>query len=238
MKRVAVLQSNYLPWKGYFDIIHDADEFIFYDEVQFTKNDWRNRNILIVNGKPQWITVPVGTNIKQRIVDVRITDHAWQRKHYMTMRMNYAHAPHFKKFISFFEDAFIGHTWEYLYQLNRYLIENIAQSFLGIRTKFSDSRDYISQGEKNEKLLSLLQSVGTDVYISGPAAKGYIRENDYSNAGIEIIWKDYDGYPVYPQKSEQFTHFVSIVDLLFNVGDDASYYIWGWRGETGLSTNK
>lgn len=229
MKKVAVLQSNYLPWKGYFDIIHDVDEFIFYDEVQFTKNDWRNRNMLIVGGNPQWITVPVGTHIHQRIVDVKITNVAWQRKHYMTMCMNYARAPYFKKYISFFEDVFMGGAWDYLFQLNRYLIEHIAKDFLGIETKFSDSRDYDSQGERNEKLLSLLKSAGTDVYVSGPAAKDYIIEKDYRAAGIDIVWKDYAGYPVYTQEGEVFTHFVSIVDLLFHVGDDAPYYIWGWR---------
>lgn len=229
MHKVAVLQSNYIPWKGYFDIIHDVDEFVFYDEVQYTKNDWRNRNLLLIGGKPHWITVPTGTHIHQRILDVKIPNHIWQKKHYQTLCMNYSNTQYFKQYHSFFEDVFLGHCWDYLFELNRYLIEHIAKDFLGITTIFSDSRSYSSTGERNEKLLSLLLSTGADVYISGLAAKAYLAEEEYKKAGIQVIWKDYSGYPEYPQSSKQFTHFVSILDLLFQVGDDAPYYIWGWR---------
>ena len=118
-----------------------------------------------------------------------------------------------------------------MYLLNRYLIEHIATVFLRCKTKFSDSRDYYSSGHKSEKLLSLLKSAETDIYVSGPAAKNYIDEKKYKDAGIRLVWKDYDGYPEYSQSSKIFMHNVSILDLLFNVGDEAPYYIWGWRGK-------
>ena len=229
MKKVAVLQSNYIPWKGYFDIIHDVDLFIFYDEVQFTKNDWRNRNQLIIGGKPRWLTIPVGDCIHRSIDAVKMKNPIWQKKHFHTLQMNYGKSPYYHRYIDFFHYVFIEIEWDYLYQLNRYLIQHISLDFLGIKTKFEDSRNYVSRGTQNEKLLSLLKSANADVYISGPAAKDYIVAEDYERAGIQLIWKDYSGYPEYPQKSKTFTHYVSILDLLFQTGEDAPYYIWGWR---------
>jgi len=227
--RVAVLQSNYIPWKGYFDIIHDVDLFIFYDEVQYTKNDWRNRNKIMVGGAAHWLTVPAGSKIHQRIVDVEILDHHWQRKHFNALCMNYGRAPYFRQYEGFFRDVYLKKEWRYLYQLNRYLIEHIAHDFLGIKTQFADSRDFETQGTKHEKLLSLVKDAGAGVYISGPAAQDYIIAADYEKAGIELRWKDYGGYPEYPQQSEHFEHGVSIVDLLFQMGNQAPKYIWGWR---------
>lgn len=229
VKKVAVLQSNYIPWKGYFDIINDVDLFIFYDEVQFTKNDWRNRNLLIMNGEPRWITVPVGDNIHRKIEDVKIKNIIWQKKHFHTLETNYGKSQFFKKNRDFFHHVYVETKWEYLYQLNRYLIEHISHDFLKIKTRFDDSSNYFSCGAQNEKLLSLLKSAHADIYVSGPAAKDYIVKEDYEKAGIQLIWKDYSGYPQYPQNTDTFTHYVSILDLLFQVGEDAPYYIWGWR---------
>ena len=230
MKKVAVLQSDYIPWKGYFDIIHDADEFIFYDEVQFTKNDWRNRNKILTPQGEVWLTIPVGMNkIHRLILEVQMKDSSWQKKYFATLKMAYHKTPHFRKYEEFFQYVYLEKQWQYLYELNRFLIEHIAQDFLGVKTKFSDSRDYPTHGAKHEKLLSLVQAAQADVYISGPAAKDYIIAEDYQRANIQLVWKDYAGYPEYPQRGENFNHYVSILDLLFNVGEDAPYYIWGWR---------
>ncbi len=238
MKKLAVLQSNYIPWKGYFDIIHDVDEFIFYDEVQFTKNDWRNRNKILTPQGEVWLTVPVGMNkIHRAIVDVQIKDSSWQRKHFKTLEMAYHKAPHWKRYEDFLASVYLEKTWTYLYELNRFLIEHIARDFLGVTTKFTDSRDYPTHGVKHEKLLSLVKAAQADLYLSGSAAKDYIVAEDYAAAGIRLVWKDYSNYPAYPQRggggsSGFVTHYVSVLDLLFNVGDDAPYYIWGWRNDS------
>ncbi len=231
MKKVAVLQSNYIPWKGYFDIIHDVDEFIFYDEVQFTKNDWRNRNRIIAPQGVIWLSVPVGSKESRRILDVRISDNRWQKKHFQTLEMAYHKAPFFYKYAAFFINVYLEKSWTYLYELNRFLIEHITHDFLHISTKFSDSRDYLTHGVKHEKLLSLVKAAGADVYVSGPAAQEYIVAADYERAGIELVWKDYAGYPTYQQNSESFVHQVSVLDLLFNMGEHAPEYIWGWRND-------
>ncbi|MBQ6342909.1 MAG: WbqC family protein [Anaerolineaceae bacterium] len=226
MKKIAVLQSNYIPWKGYFDIIHDVDEFIFYDEVQFTKNDWRNRNRILTNTGLQWLTIPTTGSITQTIDEVSTAGSQWQRKHYNTLLTYYSKAPFFSKYRAFLEDFYFEHEWTNLSQLNRYLIVHISQDFLGIKTKFSDSRNYYSAGSGHEKLLSLLKSAGAEYYVSGPAAKSYIQAEDYEKAGIELHWKDYSKYPEYPQLHKPFSHNVTILDLLFNTGDDAPNYIW------------
>lgn len=232
MKKVAVLQSNYIPWKGYFDIIHDVDEFIFHDDLQYTKNDWRNRNIILINGKRHWLTIPVGTDEHRLIVDVRLNDPSWQRRHFQTLKAAYNRAPHFRRYEEFLRHVYLERRWEYLFELNRFLIERISRDFLGIETKFTDSRDYRTHGVKHEKLLSLVRAAHADLYLSGPSAKNYIVAEDYARAGIELVWKDYEGYPEYPQRGGGFDHFVSILDLLFNVGDEAPHYIWGWRDQS------
>ncbi len=229
MKKVAVLQSNYIPWKGYFDIIHDVDLFVFYDEVQYTKNDWRNRNKIKTQNDTKWLTIPCGYDLDRKIYEVKIKQEIpWQEKHYNTLVNNYSKSPYFKKYKEFIDYVYLDKHWEYLYELNRYMIIEISK-MLGITTEFADSRDYETSGVKHEKLLNLVKATDADLYLSGLAAKDYIIEEDYGKNNIELVYKDYSGYPEYKQLYEPFRHDVSVLDLLFNTGDDAPYYIWGWR---------
>ena len=148
-----------------------------------------------------------------------------------SLKHSYNKSPYFKQYEEFLHFVYIEKQWQYLYELNRYLIEHIAHDFLNIKTKFTDSRDYPTHGVKHEKLLSLVKAANADLYLSGPAAKDYIIAEDYEKAGIQLVWKDYNNYPEYPELSKEFTHNVSILDLLFNVGKDAPYYIWEWRND-------
>jgi hypothetical protein len=232
MRTVAVIQSNYLPWKGYFDIIHDVDRFIFYDDVQFTKNDWRNRNLVKTQSGTAWITVPVGRDLHRLIRDVTLPDRSWAAKHWKTLGQYYSRAPHFGAFREFFEHVYLERAWDRLSELNQFLVTSIARDFLGIRTEFRDSFEYGAAGQRAERLLDLLKKAGAGAYVSGPAARDYIDEAAFAREGIRLAWKSYAGYPEYPQAHPPFTHQVSIVDLLFNVGRDAPWYIWGWREET------
>ncbi len=226
MKKIAVLQSNYIPWKGYFDIIHDVEEFIFYDEVQYTKNDWRNRNRIYTAQGVQWLTIPVEGHIHQSIDEVKVVPGKWQQKHWNSLVTSYSKAPFFAKYKPFLEDVYLGRTWVYLSELNQYLIKTISREFLGIETKFTSGRDYHSEGSGHQKLLSLLRDAGATYYVSGPAAKDYIIASDYEKAGIELHWKDYSAYPPYTQMHEPYDPYVSILDLLFNTGEDAPKYIF------------
>lgn len=228
-RRVAILQSNYIPWKGYFDIIHDVDRFVFYDDNQYTSRDWRNRNKIKTAQGAAWLSVPVGTDRSRLICDVSIPDRGWQAKHWIALQQNYGKCPHFERYRDYFEHVYLGTTWTMLSDLNQSTIRHIAREFLGIRTEFSDSRGYDGQGLKLDKLVDVARKAGATYYLSGPAAKDYIVEDRFKEVGIELAWKDYTGYPEYPQRFPPFEHGVTVLDLLFNVGPDAPWYIWGWR---------
>jgi hypothetical protein len=236
MKRVAVIQSNYIPWKGYFDIIHDADLFIFYDDTQYTYRDWRNRNKIKTVQGVSWLTIPVGGHENRLICEVKLDDHSWSKKHWEKIRQSYLKTPYFKRYRSFFEHVYLDTTWSSLSELNQYLITTISNDFLGIKTEFRDSREFHAQGKKLDRLLDLLSKADTSVYISGPLAKAYIDEDRFTEAGIELIFKDYAGYPEYPQLFPPFEHAVSIIDLLFNCGPASAEYIWGWRESESLQS--
>jgi hypothetical protein len=228
-QRVAILQSNYLPWKGYFDLIHDVDLFVFYDDVQYTKNDWRNRNKIKTPNGPMWLTIPTGTALDRLVCDVRLNDAHWAQKHWKSLQQFYSAAPYFKRYQAFFEQVYLGTRWDNLSELNQYLIKAIARDHLGIRTRFADSRAYPTPGRKLDRLIELLAQLDAKTYVSGPAAKSYIDAERFEQAGIELVYKSYEGYPQYAQRYPPFEHSVSIVDLLFNTGPEAASYIWGWR---------
>ncbi|MDX1463687.1 MAG: WbqC family protein [Marinirhabdus sp.] len=234
MKKVGIIQSSYIPWKGYFDIIHDVDLFVYLDDVQFTARDWRNRNRIKTSQGARWLTIPVGEKIHRLIHEVPINDKHWNRKHWASIQQSYSKTPYFKNYKDFFEYVYMDRQWENLSEFNQFLTTKISQDFLGIKTEFKDSREYNSRGEKLERLLDLLIKIDVDYYVSGPSAREYIVEERLTEIGVELHYKDYSGYPEYPQLFPPFEHAVSILDLLFNCGPDAPYYIWGWREERKL----
>lgn len=224
MKKIAILQSNYIPWKGYFDLIAAVDEFILYDDVQFTRRDWRNRNLIKTPTGSQWISVPVGRNIHRRIRDVKLLNKLWQKKHWKSIESNYCRAPYFNEVAGWLEPLYMAQTYNYLSTLNRNFIESIC-NYLDIRTKISNSWDYTLHGGRTERLVNLcLQAEGTE-YITGPAARNYIDENVFAEQGITLTWLDYRGYPVYPQRWGDFISEVTILDLLFNCGKKSYSYM-------------
>lgn len=228
-ERVAVLQSNYIPWKGFFDIVHDADLVIFYDDVQYTKNDWRNRNRVKGPAGGAWITIPTGNDLNRLICEVQLRDNFWAIKHWKTICQYYSKAPYFKSYQDFFAPIYLHMKWSLLSELNQYLITRIAKDLLGIKTEFRDSREYNLSGTKLDRLISLLGKCNARSYISGPSAERYIDAARFENAGINLVYKSYAGYPAYPQFFPPFDHAVTILDLLFHVGPKAPFYIWGWR---------
>jgi hypothetical protein len=226
--KVAVIQSNYLPWRGYFDIMHDADVFVFYDDVQYTTNDWRNRNRIKTSNGLIWLTIPVGNQNDRRICDVEIRDRAWARKHWTSIEQSYRRTPGFPRCGDFLRGIYTQ-PWESLSALNQELITTIATDFLGIRAAIRDSRQFDLCGTRGDRLLMLLQQVGATEYVSGPAAKEYIDVEAYARAGVRVQWKDYSTYPEYPQLHGPYAPDLSVIDLLMNCGDRASDYIWGYR---------
>lgn len=225
MKRVAILQSNYIPWKGYFDMIAAVDEFILYDEMQYTKNDWRNRNQIKTPQGIMWLTIPVKVKGRfgQRICDTEVDGNRWLAQHRKTLEANYRKSLYFEE-VSTLIDPLYNRTYETISDVNHAFIKAVC-NYLGIHTKITCSSSYRMIEGKTERLVDLCQQAGAGEYISGPAAKSYIDEAVFEGAKIALRWFDYSGYPPYPQLWGDFCHGVSILDLLFNCGKSAPNYM-------------
>jgi hypothetical protein len=225
---VSIIQSNYLPWKGYFDILAKSDIFVFHDDLQYTKNDWRNRNqILTING-PEWLTIPCGTNEKRLISDVSLSDHSWQLKHWNRIESTYKKSPFFYLFKEYFESFYLDNKWINLSELNKKLIIDISKNFLGLKTEFKDSSDFNLELSKGDRVLELLKKVGAKEYISGPAAMNYLDPQKFEQENIGLTWMDFSNYPSYPQFNQATPttiHKISVIDLLFNTGKEASQFM-------------
>jgi hypothetical protein len=226
MKKIAILQSNYIPWKGYFDMIAAVDEFILYDDMQYTRRDWRNRNQIKTAHGVQWITVPVKVKGKyhQTIRETEIDGMEWQAAHWKAIAQSYKRAPHFEEVAAIFEPLYLQETYSHLSMLNLTFIETVCR-YLNIHTKISHSWDYNLLDGKTERLADLCKQAGGSEYISGPAARDYVDEQIFVEKNIKLTWFDYVGYPEYPQLWGEFTHGVTILDLLFNCGKDAPRYM-------------
>lgn len=226
MKKVAIVQSNYIPWKGYFDMIAAVDEFILYDDMQYTRRDWRNRNQIKTPMGQQWLTVPVKVKGKyhQTIRETEIEGTDWAEAHWKAISQNYRRAPHFDEVAALFQPLYLQCRYTHLSTLNTELI-HAACTFLGVTTKVSNSSDYALIDGKTERLADLCAQAGSTEYISGPAAQDYIEERLFIERGVKLSWFDYAGYPVYPQLWGEFIHRVTILDLLFNCGKDAPRYM-------------
>lgn len=226
MKKVAIVQSNYIPWKGYFDLIAAVDEFILYDDMQYTRRDWRNRNQIKTPQGVQWLTVPVVVKGKyhQKIRETEIDGIDWAATHWKSLSVNYKRAAKFQEISEWLEPIYLAQPYTNISQLNRKLIEAICY-YLKIDTKITNSWDYELIDGQTERLAHLCSKAGGGEYVSGPAAKDYIDEKVFADYELALIWFDYAGYPVYPQLWGEFNHEVTILDLLFNCGKDSSRYM-------------
>ena len=224
-KKVAILQSNYIPWKGYFDIIAMVDEFIFLDEVQFTKNDWRNRNKIKGPSGPVWLTIPVRhESLSQKIQDTQIASRNWSKKHWNAISLYYSRAKAFNEYKDIFESLYKGITTNYLSEVNYIFIATIC-NILQIKTKLNWSNNFNLSPERSERLVDLCKQAKATHYLTGPSAKNYLNHELFEQENIELEFMNYGAYPEYSQLYGPFIHEVSIIDLIFNEGPDAINYM-------------
>lgn len=217
--KVAILQSNYLPWKGYFDLINSVDVFVIYDCAKYTKNDWRNRNIIYSKQGKQWLTIPISSSSVKLCIDaVRITDSRWQNIHAKTLITSYSRAPQFNQLRELINYFLLHRKWDYLTELNTALIKWINQR-IGITTEIRNAREFSLQQNRIERLLGILTEIGAKEYLSGPSASAYLegQENFFEERGIKLRYKSYGPYLPYKQLKEPFESSVSIIDLIANI---------------------
>jgi hypothetical protein len=232
-KRVAIVQSCYIPWKGYFDLMNMVDEFILYDDRQYTRRDWRNRNRIKTPQGSQWLTIPVEVKGRyhQRIDETQIGDSDWAARHWKTLEHNYRAAVHFDDHAHGVEALYRDAPGPRLSEVNRTFLKAICE-ILGIRTQLSWSTDYDAAGTKTERLVSLCEAAGAGTYLSGPSAREYIDERLFAEAGVAFEYIDYAGYPEYPQLHPPFEHGVTVLDLIFNTGAEAPQFMKSFATKT------
>jgi hypothetical protein len=235
-KRIAILQSNYIPWKGYFDLIKSVDEFILYDTAQYTKNDWRNRNRIKTSRGLAWLTIPVFHRFGQLIQDTVVSDAGWGQRHWGSLLQNYSAASHFGEYKGFFEAIYKeGASEPHLSAINHRFLTTFC-GILGITTPITWSRDYRLADGQTERLVDLCRQTRATHYLSGPAARAYLNVELFTRCGIEVSYIDYSGYPEYPQLFAPFEHGVSVLDLIFNVGGDAPRYMKSFHEQRCFNT--
>ncbi len=229
-KTLTACQSNYIPWKGYFDLIAIADEFVLYDDVQYSKNGWRNRNRIKTAEGLIWLTVPVITRGRhsQLVRDVVVADRHWARRHWRSIEVHYAHAPHFPEFRDFLEELYLGPETAglaLLSDINRRFLEAMCQ-LLGIETTLTWMSDFeLRDDDRVGRLVELCKKSESTRYVTGPAALEYIDTDAFAREGIEVGFMDYSGYPPYEQEHPPFVHEVSIIDLILSTGHRAAEYL-------------
>ena len=222
---VSILQSNYIPWKGYFDIIDKSDCFVIYDEVQYTKNDWRNRNKIKTNQGVKWLTIPVSVkSSSQRINETEVANQIWRRKHWTTIKENYGRQVGFERFGSVFENFYLKSDESFLSEINRNLI-SIISNILKFDTNILGSSMFPGSGFKTSRLVQICKQLNATTYLSGPSARNYIDIKMFKEENIDIEWMDYSCYSQYPQIYPPFEHNVSIIDLLFCVKNDYKNFL-------------
>lgn len=219
---VAILQPGYLPWLGFFDQMRRASMFVLYDDVQYDKHGWRNRNRIKSPNGPHWLTVPVlhSGQHSPRIKDVRIDNRTpWRRKHLETLRQQYARAPYAAAFLPAFADV-LGREWERLIDLNGAMMGLVAD-WLEISTPVVMASTLGIGGEQSGRLLEICRHFGARRYLSGDAARDYLDVAMFAEAGIEVEWQNYQ-HPIYSQLYGSFASHLSAVDLILNCGPDSA----------------
>lgn len=227
MKKLAIIQPSYIPWRGFFDIINQVDVFVFYDDVQYERRSWRNRNKIKTSNGTKWLSVPVKTKGKYNalINEVLIDyDRDWQKDHIRSIYHNYCKSTYFEKYFPLIVKI-LEKPWTTISELDIEMTKLLANE-LGIRVQWEKSSDYVFDGTKTKRLINVCKEFGADYYLSGPSARDYIEPELFNEASIDLSYQNYN-YPEYTQQFGEFEPFVSVVDLLFNCGENAPDYIWG-----------
>jgi WbqC-like protein len=224
-KTLAVLQPGYMPWLGFFDQMRRSDIFVYYDDVQFDKHGWRNRNRVKAPTGPLWLTVPVRHHGKPPILEVEIDERApWARRHTGTIRQFYARAPFLDRYIDQLEELLVR-PWTKLVDLDLAVASRMAE-WLGVRTQIERSSCLGIEGERSERLVRICERFGATRYLSGNAAQTYLDVGLFAGSGIEVVWQDFR-HPTYPQQHGDFVPYLSAMDLLLNCGERSAAILAG-----------
>lgn len=232
--RVGIVQSNYIPWRGYFDLIGNCDVFVFLDDVQYTVRDWRNRNYIQLGSSRKLLTIPVGSSRHRRINEVCLPNGYWRHEHFNLIKANYKSYPFWNDYQEFLEQYYFESTESNLSTFNQDFITKVSRDFLNLKTIFLDSSSWNIKSRKQERILEILVRTDATHYITGPKAKSYLDESIFLKLGIKLMYIDYKFLTSYPQPSSLFLDNLSIIDLLMNCGSESRNYLTSKLRTVGL----
>ena len=224
--KILITQSNYIPWKGYFNSISNTNIFVVYDEMQYTKRDWRNRNLIKTPNGLKWLTIPVEVKGKyfQKINETKVSNKKWNKSHLGLFKQNYSNAKCYKETIGWIEELYMNCNFEYLSEINLYFIQEINK-YLNINTEIRFSKDFDLHEERNQRLINVCKDLNATDYYSGPAAKSYMDIDLFKENNIGIHYFNHSTYPQYSQLYGDFEHGVSIFDLILNEGVNSENFL-------------
>ena len=225
MNKVIITQSNYIPWKGYFTTMRKATHLVVYDDMQYTKRDWRNRNKIITPNGPNWLSIPVKVSGKfnQKINETEISDINWGKEHWNLIQINYKKSPYFKEYGEHFKELYLNSKLDKLTDINIMFLKR-CMDLLDIKIDVIDSREFELVGDKTEKLVNVCKDLNAVEYFTGPAAKNYMDESLFEKENIKVSYYDLTNFPEYKQQWDGFEHGVSILDMFFNLGPNTIKY--------------
>jgi hypothetical protein len=236
-KIIAILQSNYLPWKGYFDVIAAVDEFLIFDEAQFTRRDWRNRNKIVIDGRPHWLTIPVSSKgrFDAPIAEMEISEEGWAEKHWRSIRHAYGKAPYFPVYGTLLEGLYEkAARLRRLTEINEMFLRALAET-LKLTTTLGHTHEIPRLSlTPTARLVEICIGRGATAYLSGPAARSYIQNDEFEAANVSLHYANYAGYPVYDQQSAAFEHGVSVIDTLMRCGPQTREHLKSVQRPHGL----
>lgn len=230
MRTIVILQSNYIPWRGYFDLMRQADAFVLYDEVQFTKGDWRNRNRIMTRDGARWLTIPVLKTRKfgQSIAQAEVADANWAHKHWARIKECYTKSPNFHDVSAWLAPCFIAAGAEtHISQINHLILTRIAE-YLDLSAEVLWSNDIPGLGDRTERLVKICSHLKAERFLSGPAAKNYLDTSAFEAINVRVDWMKYPTYQVTGSNPENEP--LSILDALFWLPKDKIFSACSVKG--------
>lgn len=226
MTTITISQSNYLPWRGYFSQIQNSDFFVFLDNVQFTRRDWRTRNQIRTPQGAEWLNIPISKLESQfeLIENVNILNDSFLEKHLETIRRNYSRAKLFNPNWVELQTILCDSYNENLSTFNQKVIEKISERFR-LKCTFMNAGQFENSADATERLLNICLALNATKYQTGSKARSYLDVSRFNAEGIEVIWSNYE-FKKYDQLwNLEFDPNVSVVDLILNVGFESDYLI-------------
>ena len=218
MTIISIHQPEYLPWLGFFKKIIDSDIFVIYDDVQFEKKDWQNRNIICGKNGSTLLSVPVKSHLESKINDIVIdNDKNWMKKHLKSILFTYSSSPFFEEMNNLINNLY-QNQFDKLVDLNIEIIIQLMKKF-SIKTKIIRSSE-LNLSEDSNKIFNICKKLNAKKYITGTNwALDNLDKSDFENNSIELEFREFI-HPTYKQLGKNFISNVSSIDLLFNEGEE------------------